>query len=69
MSKANDYLESLFVGIDTIIDKRFETLAYDKTIVCTIVDNSNSKNGEYKVSTGDVIYTAYSDTGKYSSGD
>lgn len=66
---ANDYLESLFTGIDTIIDKRFETLAYDKTIVCTVVDHSKSKNGEYKVSTGDVIYTAYSDTNKYSSGD
>jgi hypothetical protein len=66
---ANDYLESLFIGIDTIIDKRFETLAYDKTIICTVVDHSNSKNGEYKVNADDVIYTAYSDTNRYSSGD
>lgn len=66
---ANEYLESLFKGIDTLIEKRFETLAYDTTIVCTIVDNSNKKNGEYKVSNGSVIYTAYSDVNNYSQGD
>lgn len=38
-----DYLESLFTGMDIIIDKRLKELSFDKTIVCTVVYNENKK--------------------------
>ena len=69
MSKnSNDYLESLFTGIDILIDKKLENISYDTTIICTIVDDSNRKNGEYKVTDGSVIYVAYADVDNYVKG-
>lgn len=64
-SKANDYLESLFTGIDTLIDKKLESVSFDTTIICTITDDSNSMNGEYIVTDGSVSYTAYADVDSY----
>mgnify|MGYP003398466634 CR=1 FL=1 len=60
-----DYLESLFTGMDIIIDKRLKELSFDKTIVCTVVYNENKKNGEYRVSDGAIEFIAYSDSNKY----
>ena len=60
-----DYLESLFTGMDIIIDKRLKELSFDKTIVCTVVNNENKKNGEYRVSDGAIEFIAYSDSNKY----
>ena len=69
MSKsANDYLESLFTGVNILIDKKIEEISYDMTIVCTIMDDSDSKNGAYKVSDGSTIFIAYSDVDSYTNG-
>lgn len=67
--KSNEYLESLFTGIETIINKKLETVSYDMTIICTIVDDTNKKNGIYKVNKDSVVYTVYSDSDKYQNGD
>ena len=65
----SDYLESLFKGVDILIDKKLESLAYDTTDICTITDNSESKNGKYRVTDGSVSYIAYSDTDNFKVGD
>lgn len=62
---STDYLESLFTGIDTLIDKKLESVSFDTTIICTITDDSNSMNGEYIVTDGSVSYTAYADVDSY----
>lgn len=64
-----DYVESLFQGVDILIDKRLEEVSYDKTIICTITDNSDGKNGKYRVSDGSATYIAYSDLDDYRNGD
>jgi hypothetical protein len=43
-------------------------VSFDSTIICTITDASNSKNGEYKVTDGTVTYKAYSDLDSYVAG-
>jgi hypothetical protein len=64
----SDYIESLFQGVDILIDKKLENLAFDTTAICTITDDSNSKNGEYQVTDGSVTYIAYSEEDKYKKG-
>ena len=66
---SNQYAESLFDSVNILINKSLENVSYDTTIICTIVDDSNSKNGEYKVTDGSVTYTAYADNNKYLKGD
>jgi hypothetical protein len=64
----SDYIESLFQGVEILIDKKLESLAFDTTIICRIVDDSESHNGKYRVSDGSVIYVAYSEETDYKSG-
>jgi hypothetical protein len=64
----SDYIESLFQGVDILIDKKLETLAYDTTIICRIVDDADCKNGKYRVSDGSVTYFAYSENTDYKLG-
>ena len=65
----SDFMESLFQGVDILIDKKLENVSYDSTIICTILDASNSKNGQYRVTDGSVTYIAYSDQSNYKNGD
>lgn len=66
MSNNNfDYLEQLFEGISIIARKQIENVSYDKTIICTITNNDNSKNGEYQVTDGSTKFTAYSENSTY----
>lgn len=57
----SDYIESIFKGIDILIDKRMGDLAFDTTVICTIVDDKDGKNGKYRVTDGSMTYIAYSD--------
>ena len=66
---ANDYVKSLFESIDTIINVRLDSISYDTTIICTVVDDSDRKNGEYKVTDGSIPYLVYSDVDTYRKGD
>ena len=54
-----DYQNDLFKSIDLITQSAINKLQVNKTITCKIVDNSNSKYGEYLVSDGSTTYTAY----------
>ena len=71
MAKNNhpDYLESLFEGINIILEKRLDDVSFDTTVICTITDASNSKNGEYRVTDGSTSYKAYSDLDSYVTGE
>ena len=64
MSK--DYVEELLQSVDTIVSARLGDLAYDRTIVCTIVDASEREYGKYTVTDGSTTFEAYSDNDKYS---
>ena len=60
-NKPLDPLEQLFQGIDIIVDKKLSEVAYDTTIVCTVTDISNAKNGEYQVSDGTIKFKVFSE--------
>lgn len=55
-----DYAEIMLEAINTVIDKKIETLSYDKTIKAVIVDVSRASDGIYQVSTGMNKFIAYS---------
>lgn len=55
-----DYGENLAQAVEIIVKSQLEGLAYDKTLLCSIVDNSQAKEGVYRVSDGSVEFTAYS---------
>ena len=41
-------VEGLCGAISTIVSSALQDLSYDQTIICTIVDNSKSSNGNYQ---------------------
>lgn len=63
-----DYNEILCQAIDTIVAKRISEISFDKTILCTISDDSKKENGEYTVTDGAVSFQAFSDNDKYQKG-
>jgi len=65
----SDYIDSIFDGVSILIDKKLENIAYDTTIVCTITDNTDKKNGKYRVTDGSVSFIAYSDVSTYRNGE
>lgn len=65
----SDFMDSIFESVKIIVNKELENLSYDTTIVCRIIDDSECKNGKYKVSDGNVSYVAYSEVQDYKSGE
>lgn len=61
--------EQLFQAVDTIISDRINKISYDTTLTCTIVDDSDKKNGIYQVSNGTAKFTAYSTNTTYITND
>ena len=55
----NNYGEIFSHGVDTIVSAKLQSLEYDKTIVCTIEDDSNAQQGEYYVTDGSTKFFAY----------
>lgn len=55
----NNYTDLLFDSISLIVENRIANLDYDKTIICTVIDNSNSKNDIYIVSDGNIKFEAF----------
>ena len=52
-------VEQLFQSVDIILTQRLQDVHFDKTIICTIVDDSDKKNGCYVVSDGTIKFNAY----------
>lgn len=55
-----DYGEILCTAVDEIVSTRLQGLSYDITKMCTIVDDTYSYQGKYKVSDGTAKYDAFS---------
>ena len=62
-SKA-DIGEQLFEAIETICAGMINTLSFDRTIKCSIEDDSKKDSGEYIVTDGCTKFTAYSINGQ-----
>lgn len=63
---ANEISEQLFQAIDAIVTERIRVLEYDKTVVATIIDNSQALYGKYKVTTDDnITFYAYAEITTY----
>ena len=62
-----DYSEILCKSIEIVSQSLLDGLQYDKTITCTIVDDSEAADGKYRVSDGSATFIAYS-TEKYAKG-
>ena len=63
---AAEISEQLFKAIDAIVMERIRVLAYDKTVVATVIENDNAPYGKYRVTTDDnITFYAYADTSKY----
>ena len=62
MSQTN-YGEVLCEAVDTIIKERLNGISFDKTILCTIIDDSDRNNGRYIVSENGSLtkFEAYSE--------
>lgn len=59
----NQYTESVLGAIDLIVQERMKDLKFDKTVVCTIVENKGE--GLYLVDDGATIFEAVSDLMSY----
>lgn len=65
MANSENVVNQLLGAIDTVIGKRLEQLSYDKTIICTIIDDSKAKNGEYQVTDGSVKFWVKCENANY----
>ena len=61
-----DFSEDLFQAMEQIINAKLAEVKFDKTILCTITDNSNASTGQYQVTDGSVTFEAYSENTEYS---
>ena len=62
---ANQIAEALMKAIDLKTTHALDRLEFDKTIICTIEDDTNKHKGEYIVTDGATSFTAYSDVTNY----
>lgn len=60
-----DYAEIICQAVDEIVTKRLESVNYDNTITCSVVDISEAKIGKYTVTDGSTNFTAYSVSTEY----
>ena len=68
-TRVNELQEKLLQAMDILNAKALDSVSYDKTIICTIENDENKKDGKYEVSDGSIIFTAYSIDERYRNGD
>ena len=61
-----DYAEILLQAVDTVVNERISNLPFDKTVICTVIDNSKKDQGIYTLSYEATTFEAYSDKTNYS---
>ena len=64
-NKMSNLTEDLFDAMTIITKEIIKGISFDQTKICTITDDSNSKNGEYEVSDGTLTYIAKSENTTY----
>lgn len=60
-----DYNEILCEAIDVIVKNRLSAVSFDKSIICTIVDDNEKTKGHYIVTDGTIKFDAYTESEKY----
>lgn len=59
-TKVNELQEKLLKAMDIVNAQALSSVAYDKTIICTIEKDDEAKNGKYEVTDGSTFFEAYS---------
>ena len=62
-------VENLFQAVDIILEQRLQDINFDRTIICTIVDDNQKKNGCYVVTDGTIKFNAYVSDATYKKDD
>lgn len=62
---SNQYSENLFTAIEVIANSIVNKQGFDKTIVCTIINDSDRREGKYIASNGTTEFEAYSEITSY----
>ena len=62
-------VEQIFGAMDIILAQRLQDVSFDKTLICTIVDDSDKKNGHYIVTDGTIKFDAYVSDATYKNDD
>lgn len=57
-----DYAESILQAVEIVVGKCLNDVAFDKTEICTIVSDTDKKNGRYTVTNGSAKYDAFVNT-------
>ena len=62
---SNQYSENLFTAIEVIANSIVNKQGFDKTIICTIINDNDRREGKYIVSNGTTEFEAYSEITSY----
>lgn len=65
---AEDYGKTFLEAAQIIVDGALSGLEYDKTVICTVINDEKAYRGEYTVNDGSSTFLAYSDNTDYSKG-
>lgn len=61
----HDYAEDLLQSMQIIATQCYKDQKFDETVICTIIDDRDHKNGHYIVSDGTIKFDAYSESQDY----
>lgn len=67
-TKINSVQQKLLEAMEIMSTQSLKEVSFDKTILCTVENNDDKKDGKYKVSDGTTTYTAYSSVTNYNVG-
>ena len=63
-----DLIDNILDTISLIVDKKIESLKFDKTSICTVLDDSKANQGKYLVTDGYSNFYVYSSDTTYKRG-
>ena len=63
-----DLIDNILDSISLIVDKKIESLKFDKTSICTVLDDSKANQGKYLVTDGYSNFYVYSSDTTYKRG-
>ena len=63
-----DLIDNILDSINLIVDKKIESLKFDKTSICTVLDDSKAYQGKYLVTDGYSSFYVYSNDTAYKRG-
>ena len=64
-----NYGEIFCQATEILAQHLIEKVSFDRTILCTIIDDSEKENGKYRVSNNEAVFDAYSSDTNYKKDD